>query len=742
MDSTECHGDQGTVLTEGAGLEDCEETTLASSESPQKGREEPPVPTGPTELELAQCEAEVGSLLRIIADLNGRMNALQAPRDSADSAVVGQEMSSIPDPVSQPSPSHRVPEESDAPTASESSGAEKEDSGQIWMELQGALTALESSVITGRTRAAPHTACDEEIHAQHLAAARESWVKVTQVLEELERDVGVSYPSELPAEEKRKYQRDVLALHERNCNLRATLQCREKELCRSTVTLSGLKEERNKLQLKLLGLQKHRQAGGSLSPPNSPSSSSSGAMSPRWASPPFPGSPLLLRRPIGAFPALATGGDSALPSSASPSTTLYSSPGSSLSGGLETETDRLQRCIERLKARNERLSAALERRKGESEQISMTLSKHEANSTALQMALRYSEECEEAYNELLCLYDARRQQELIPEPRETTESGKETLRLSHSKPETRSPETGESLLSLSPPGGAKEAVQHQHNRGTPSVLEGQEQAIREKIWKLKQDRAAVCVPAREPDGDSKPSPDTGTLSGPRGQDTTRPHNTKREKATLLYELVTVREEMSELRGTIRLTEKERRCLEWTLTAQQAQDVAGALMAESLREELEDRQTERQKLAETGAKPDSGGGIPGPRNRTILRELQAALQREQILKRRLVLAHSKAAGTYRSACRKHREQLWRLERQVTAISERHMMQVTSLKATLEALQLKREETVLTPESLSLEWTPSPKPYLVLRPAAGPSRRGVTGKGQVSDPRGHWVSLAVV
>ena len=53
------------------------------------------------------------------------------------------------------------------------------------------------------------------------------------------------------------------------------------------------------------------------------------------------------------------------------------------------------------------------------------------------------------------------------------------------------------------------------------------------------------------------------------------------------------EEMSELRGLIRLREKERRCLDWSLMAQKAQDAAGELVAESLQEELEDRRADRQ-----------------------------------------------------------------------------------------------------------------------------------------------------
>lgn len=53
------------------------------------------------------------------------------------------------------------------------------------------------------------------------------------------------------------------------------------------------------------------------------------------------------------------------------------------------------------------------------------------------------------------------------------------------------------------------------------------------------------------------------------------------------------EEMSDLRALIRLKEKELRCLEWSLMAQKAQEVAGAFVPENLREELEDCKAEQQ-----------------------------------------------------------------------------------------------------------------------------------------------------
>lgn len=41
---------------------------------------DPEVNSEPSQAELAQCEAEVGTLLSIIAELNRKMGALQAPR--------------------------------------------------------------------------------------------------------------------------------------------------------------------------------------------------------------------------------------------------------------------------------------------------------------------------------------------------------------------------------------------------------------------------------------------------------------------------------------------------------------------------------------------------------------------------------------------------------------------------------------------------------------------------------------
>lgn len=56
------------------------------------------------------------------------------------------------------------------------------DSEEVWAKLQETLATLERSASRGRSLAVvPQPLLDEEAQTQHLTAARESWVKVTQV---------------------------------------------------------------------------------------------------------------------------------------------------------------------------------------------------------------------------------------------------------------------------------------------------------------------------------------------------------------------------------------------------------------------------------------------------------------------------------------------------------------------------------------------------------------------------------
>ncbi|XP_027025916.2 colorectal mutant cancer protein [Tachysurus fulvidraco] len=640
------------------------------------------------ESELAQCEAEVGTLLQIISELNVKMSALKISRDPRDYETQTQAC----DPVSELKPSPLVPQSSPVAhrgTASvQYSEKYEECSAELWTKLQEVLFTLESSAVRGRKLVAPYVHDDQKAQEEHISAARNTWVHATQILVEMERELGISYPSALPTKERQNYQKEVLSLSKLNRKLSSSLQKCQEEQKKMEETILEIEEEKKRLREKLDELKNKWLITASCSPPRSPSLSFSRTPSPRWASPPSPSpaSPLISRR----MPISPLG---------SPSRPPRPSSGNSV---LETETEHLQRSLERLKSRNERLTAALERRKSESEQISMALSRHEADCSALHMALTYCEECEEAYSELMCLHEGRKGQNAVLAEQEQT-APEQTANLNTANEES-------SCTTVST-----------QNSLSSEEFEEKTRVIQQRIGRLKQDRAAVCIPQETRTGEGKLSPDTGTLAGARRLSYLSSNNPKEEKTALLHELVNAREEMSELRELIRLKEKERCSLEFTFVAHRCHGSAGAALAQSLREELEERSADQQRIEEYRAKLECGELNPGPRNHAIMRELQAVIQREQTLKRRvtslrelldtemlecttqrrvnkeevarLLFFHNKAMSACKNARKKHHEQLWRIERQMTAMQERHESQLTELKTTLEALKWKKEETVL-------------------------------------------------
>ncbi|XP_053178438.1 uncharacterized protein ushbp1 [Scomber japonicus] len=663
----------------------------------------------PSPAELAQCEAEVGTLLSIIADLNKKMGSLKAPSEPGALRPPRPSRPLVPDLLS-----HQLvrgsPERITASAAtSKLPLTEKGGSGVIWTKLQDTLSSVEDSISCRRSWAAPITASDQDKQKEHLRAAQESWVKASQILEEMEKEFGISCPSGLT---KDQHQDEMLDQDKHVSAPRGRLQSHQEELERAQSTISQMEEEKNKA----VGHHRGRRSG-SRSPSYRPSGgSTAGAFSPDWASPPFPGSPLILRRGARAVAPLSPGGDS------SPLGSVNSGSPCPSPISLETEIERLNRYIERLKARNERLTTALEQKKGETEQISITLNRVEADCSALQMALRYCEECEEAYSELLSLYDAKKQQS-IPLQTDSAEAASGRQQPGSPSAQLRKMGTEELSTSFSTAGVTEETETQSHTgQRTPELME-REAFLRQQIEHLKRDRAAICLPKPGPGAEGKTSPDTGSPVGTRGghttKDNTRAPETKKEKASMFYELISVREEMSDLRALIRLKEKELRCLEWSLMAQKTQEAAGVFIPENLREELEDRKTDQQRHCENAAELYSDGDITGPRGRPILKELQAVLQREQALKKRLALvhdsfntaltdsnrrdneeqivrltqAHNKALSSYRHIRRKYREHVWRLEQKVAAMMESQHSQSGAPKAAGDALEWRREETVL-------------------------------------------------
>ncbi|KAM6921965.1 colorectal mutant cancer protein [Xenentodon cancila] len=663
---------------------------------------DPVINLDPTPAEVAQCEAEVGTLLSIIAELNKKMGSLKAPSEPGDTRPPALSRPLVPDLLS-----HRLvrngPERNTASTVtSKPPITDRGGAGVAWTKLQDVLSSLEDSISCRRTWAAPITASDQDKHRDHLKAAQENWNKSSQILEEMEKEFGISCPLSMPKDQNPE---NVLDADKQESGLQNILQSHQEELQRAQNTISSAEEEKNKL----VGLHKTWRSGS-----HSPSyRSTAGALSPDWASPPYPGSPLLHRRTSRAVTPLSVGVDG------SPLGSVTSGSPCPSPISLESETERLNRHIERLKAKNERLTAALERKKGESEQISVALTRLESDCSSLQMALKYCEKCEEAYSELLSLCDSRRQQNF---PLQTESADGDGQQKDSPSDQLRKMGTEELSTSFSTAGVTEEMQTLSHTGQRAAEPVDRETVLRQQIERLKRDRAAICLP--KPGTEGKPSSDTGPPAGTRlghvTKDTSKPPDTKREKASLFYELISVREEMSDLRGLIRLKEKELRCLEWSLMGQKAQEAAGVFIPES-REEVEDRKMEQQGLCESVTKAGSDGDVASPLTRPILKELQAVLQREHALKKRLALvhdslganlkesgshrkesgeqmarlthAHSKALSSYRQICRKYREQVWRLEQKVAAMMESQQNQSGATREAGEASEWRREETVL-------------------------------------------------
>lgn len=72
-----------------------------------------------------------------------------------------------------------------------------------------------------------------------------------QVLEEMESDLGISYPSALPPDERRQYQREILSLYKQNRDLNASMKSRQEELKGAERTLADIEDEKKWLQEKV-----------------------------------------------------------------------------------------------------------------------------------------------------------------------------------------------------------------------------------------------------------------------------------------------------------------------------------------------------------------------------------------------------------------------------------------------------------------------------------------------------------
>ncbi|CAL8396153.1 unnamed protein product [Boreogadus saida] len=398
---------------------------------PQTGAPGGAEPAEPSPAELVQCQEDMGSLLSSIAELNVKIGRLKAPSEPEDFKP-----SRVSQPVLQGLWHHRLltggQERHPAP-GSDRGPPIREGRRELWPKLQKALTAVERSVNTRRKWAILTTATDLVRQTEHLVAAETITASATQILEEIQRELGISFPPAMPHIERPQ------------CRIHSSFGA-ETQAPPSPIPLMG---EMGSLRRKLEGLQK---AWSSRSPSplySPPGASPCGPRSPRLTSPPpHPGSPLLLRRPLRAFTApLSTLRDTSPPGSPRPARApgvRSASPAPNSASSHESETERLQRYVERLRARNQRLSSALER----------TAEPPQGDRPTLQMALAYCQECEEAYSELLSLYELNKQQgvELCQSP---SSGPAGDLQQSSSPPQRfRFPEAHQLSTSFSTAGGA------------------------------------------------------------------------------------------------------------------------------------------------------------------------------------------------------------------------------------------------------------------------------------------------
>ncbi|CAL8306836.1 unnamed protein product [Lota lota] len=730
------HGDQ-KVTPGGAMTPDPSPAggAMTPDPSPAGGAMTPdPSPAGgamtpdPCPAELAQCQVEMGTLLTSIAELNKKIGKLKAPREPEDFK---------PSRVSKPGLpglwAHRLfpggPEKHKGPKPQ--TPLNREGRRELWPKLQKALTAVERSINTRRKWAILTTATDLVRQTEHLVAAEAITTSATQILQEIERELGISFPPAMPNIE-RPQGHDV--------RLNSSFQAETNASFRPPDTLPQM-EEMSSLRKKLEGLQK-AWSSGSLGPLYSPSGTSPcGPRSPELASPPpYPGSPLLLRRPMRAFTApLSTVRDNSPPASPRPAlVALSTSPTSSSASSHESETERLQRCIERLRARNQRLTTALERRKGQPQQVQTPLGCSQVDRSTLQMALAYCQECEEAYSELLSLYELNKQQGV--EVCQFPASGDPSHRFSY-------PEVHELSTSFSTAGGAGDG---RTPAGQRSASLGREAALRLHIEALKRGGTATGLlrPGRQggrtlvldpgstlvldpgstlvldpgstlvldPGSTLGLDPGSTLVQARDGLETKEEEHAGagREKSLPFEELFTIGEEMAERSAETQLAEEELRCLDWALQALKAQDSPPSHPPPSPRVELlrraEPQVGERCQLSAVTLRdlgdlhtfteskksqlvfPSREQGLK--KRLSLVRESLATALRDSGPRRRDSDDHKsrKAVSSHRSSRRKYQEQVWRLEQKVSAISQSHQSQIAGLKATVEALE-RREETAL-------------------------------------------------
>ncbi|XP_072338450.1 colorectal mutant cancer protein-like isoform X1 [Scyliorhinus torazame] len=630
---------------------------------------------------------------------------------------------------------------------------------ELSQKLHQVLTELEDRVRTRRMEI-PHPCTDP---AEEEGAALAHWELVTQRIEEVEQELGVDLSPELQ-EERSQWEAELDCLREKNQHLADQLLEKDQELWRVTAALGGIQQERDKLRLKagdLLTCLQSLQQNVTVSPLPRPFPSIMGAMTAGSSTVDTNLEAIVDTDPRFVVERLTRSFQSC--SSIQDLFRFLHAHGPNVTRGRirdsEIDEDQLRNCIDHWKGHNEQLSAVLQECKGDCVRLSMLLGKHESNSTALRLALQYSEECVDAYELLLAEVETE-----VSSMRGKLEAGSwDSEELAHWSMGNvgRFGSQGTEGVPAADAGTPAENVhviysmaadpQHQalpeHTQcsiaGEPDVDEATTRRRRD-VTGLRVSCAAVMLTVLEL-GDTPPhlkhylpkpwdgearsqSSEIGAAAQGLvvpGISTPSPkavHQRKKTKKEVLQELVTVRDEMSWLKGQLSWVKKERRDLEQSLRSQESQEVAAILLlahwqaereeclqGKSIADCVKEETPPSEALAICGDQRVSELTAASTREKQLrehIEELVTSLEKlirnnniekdqsEELISE-LRKTYSNLSTAYRNTKRKYENQLSKLESQVSTMSERQAAQIQSLEGKARRLQEELDNANGTP-----------------------------------------------
>ncbi|XP_064471194.1 colorectal mutant cancer protein-like [Ornithodoros turicata] len=476
-----------------------------------------------------------------------------------------------------------------------------------------------------------------------------------------------------------QYHEEVLSLRTENLALHDQLSRQETELNRTKAALSGIREDRDRLQRRVREVQSKlqlqsaqgSQAGSSPTVPHW-SSTTTGELSPSNETPVAKIAERVRLRKLEGSDCQILGSEmTSLGISSSKVAEQLVQPlqeesqtqeifqslrsvGSPVPEShlreFEVETERLSSKIEHLRSQNDLLNLALEESRGQCDRLSVLLGKHESNNTALQLALAYGDRALEAFDTLLNVVETEqalvlancRAAGFVGTPvEESCEKEQEVTCLLQRVQDNR--RVAESMAKqflhkldrqygvVTPSSCAlspwEDVSSHSHTTSTTSstssscdgeLTKADEQRLRDYIGQLRNERTAVQSTVLELE-----SVHIDARGAPSLLDA---HKLDLENAVLMQELTAIKEEKAELKAQVYLLEKEKVALEFQSSSWEAREQACTVTINHLKTEQRELQQIVDRLQGRTAKVE--GLSPD------VQELAESQKREKKLKGRM------------------------------------------------------------------------------------------------------------